>query len=69
MISEIYSTFSVSKKYGKAEIKQILKEIYGRYNFERTAKASDLSEYFIIKGIKLLDSGKWIHGFEILGKR
>jgi len=69
MISEIYSTFSVSKKYGKSEIKQILKEIYGRYNFERTAKASDLSEYFIIKGIKLLDSGKWIHGFEILGKR
>ena len=69
MISEIYSTFSVSKKYGKAEIKQILKEIYGRYNFERTAKASDLGEYFIIKGIKLLDSGKWVHGFEILGKR
>lgn len=69
MISEIYSTFSVSKKYGKSEIKQTLKMIYGRYNFERTAKASDLSEYFIIKGIKLLDSGKWVHGFEILGKR
>ena len=69
MISEIYNTFSVSKKYGKAEIKQTLRTIYEKFNFEKTAKASDLSEYFIIKSTTLQTSGKWVNGFEILGKR
>lgn len=69
MISEVYNTFIIGNKYSKSNIKETLKNIYSTYNFEKTAKASDLEEYFIIKSIKLLEDSKWVHGFEILGKR
>ena len=69
MITQIYDTFKISEKYSKASIKSTLKEIYERFDFSKTAKASDLTEYFVLKTIKLLESGKWVNGFEILGKR
>ena len=38
--------------------------------FEKKAKATDLEIYYAMKPVKFQnDSGKWINGFEILGKR
>lgn len=51
-------------------IKDILGDIYQRLGYQKTAKATDLDLFFIKKAIKLKDSsGKWIHGFEIIGKK
>ena len=69
MVEEIYKTFSVGNKYSKSYIKETLKNIYSTYNYQKTAKASDLEEYSVLKSIKLQEDGKWVHGFEILGKR
>ena len=69
MIEKIYSTFKVGEKYGKASIKSILKDIYEEFSFKKSPKASDLNEYFVLKNTRALDSGIWVNGFEILGKR
>lgn len=51
------------------KIKQDVKNIYDFLGMTKTAKASDLEEYFKIKECKVLNSetGKWDRGFEILG--
>ena len=64
--SEIYKIFEVGKRYVKADIKETLKGLYKRLGYQKTAKASDLEEYFEVKGILTSDKK---HGFEILGKR
>ena len=69
MIDRIYNTFKVGEKYGKASIKSILKNIYTEFEYPNTAKASDLSDYFVLKNTKAQEDGKWVHGFEILGKK
>lgn len=69
MISKIYSIFEVGKKYGKAKIKFILKEVYLEFNYKKTAKASDLYNYFNLKTTSAKEDNKWVPGFEILGKR
>ena len=43
--------------------------MYQRYGYQKTAKASDLQEYFWTKDVKFLEEGKWVNGFEIQGKR
>jgi len=69
MIDKIYETFSVGEKYGKASIKSTLKNIYLEYNFNKTAKASDLTDYFVLKNTTVKENGEWVRGFEILGKK
>ena len=69
MITKIYESFKVGEKYGKAFIKSVLKDLYSEFNYQKTAKASDLQDYFVIKLTKALEDGKWVNGFEILGKR
>ena len=69
MILEIYNTFIPGNKYSKSSIKQKLKNIYETYSYSKTAKASDLEEYFIIRTSQLKEGSKWVNGFEILGKR
>ena len=69
MITRIYNTFNVGEKYGKAKIKSTLKNIYSEFNFDKTAKASDLTDYFVLKSTKAQENGSWVNGFEILGKR
>ena len=49
-ISErIYSIFTVGEKYTKAEIKEILKQVYNDLGINRTPKATDLLDYFDAK--------------------
>ena len=69
MITKIYNTFEVGKKYGKASIKSTLRNIYQDYNYDKTAKASDLSDYFVLKSTRALEDKTWVNGFEILGRR
>lgn len=69
MILKIYSTFEIGKKYGKAKIKLMLKDIYSSYNYKKTAKASDLTDYFVLRTTSAKEDNKWVSGFEILGKR
>jgi hypothetical protein len=66
MIGEIYTIFEIGKRYTKADIKQTLKELYTKYNYQKTAKASDLEDYFKVKSILTPDKK---NGFEILGKK
>jgi len=67
---EIYRLFQVGYKYSKSDIKTTLKNVYERIGYQKTAKASDLEEYYVIKDTKLQDStGKWVNGFEIQGKK
>ena len=68
MITEIYNTFKVGEKYSKASIKSTLKSIYEKFEFDKTAKASDLGEYFVLKTTSAKENSKWVHGFEILSK-
>jgi len=69
MIEKIYSTFRVGEKYGKAKIKSTLKDIYSEFSYDKTAKASDLQDYFVLKATTVSEDSKWVNGFEILGKK
>ena len=50
-------------------IKESLKKLYQELDYKKTAKATDLEVLYVMKAIKLQEDGKWVHGFEILGKR
>lgn len=66
MISEIYTLFEIGKRYIKADIKDTFKQLYTKYNYQKTAKAIDIEDYFNVKSILTPDKK---HGFEILGKK
>jgi hypothetical protein len=65
----IFEYFKLGHRYSKSGIKETLKEMYQKYGYQKTAKASDLQEYFWTKDVKFLEDGKWVNGFEIQGKR
>ena len=65
----IFGYFKLGHRYSKSGIKETLKEMYQKYGYQKTAKASDLQEYFWTKDVKFLEDGKWVNGFEIQGKR
>lgn len=67
---ELFTKFSVGNKMSKKEIKEALTSIYGSLGYCRVPKASDLEKYFELKSVKVKDdAGKWVNGFEIVGKR
>ena len=65
----IFGYFKLGHRYSKSGIKETLKKMYQKYGYQKTAKASDLQEYFWTKDVKFLEDGKWVNGFEIQGKR
>lgn len=69
MISRIFGSFSKGERYSNKEIKETLKNIYSEFSHSKTAKASDLTDYFVVKDVVFQKDSKWVHGFEILGKR
>ena len=69
VISRMGDLFKVGNKYSKAGIKESLKKLYQELEYKKTAKATDLEILYVMKAIKLQEDGKWVHGFEILGKR
>ena len=69
VISRMGDLFRIGCKYSKSGIKESLKELYQELNYKKTAKATDLEIIYIMKAIKVQEDGKWVNGFEILGKR
>jgi len=67
--NSLIDNFKLGQRYSKSGIKISLKELYQKHGYEKTAKASDLQEYFWTKDVKILEDGKWVHGFEITGKK
>ena len=67
---EIYKLFKVGQRYTKSGIKDGLNNLYQRLGYQKKAKATDLELYYLTKYVKFQDSfGKWVNGFEIIGKR
>ena len=67
----ILHTFFVGNKYTKKYIKEKLQEIYNQFNIKKSAKASDLEEYFFMKRSQSVEKDlngnkKKIEGFEII---
>jgi hypothetical protein len=68
IMGEIKSKFIVGQRYSKSIIKEILQIIYEANGYNKTAKASDLEEYFEIKLCKIFNesTGKRDMAFEII---
>ena len=67
----ILFNFQPGNKYSNKYIKEKLKEIYNQFEFKKTAKASDLEEYFITKRSQSIEKDlngnkKKIEGLEII---
>jgi hypothetical protein len=69
VVSEIYKTFEVGKRYTKVGIKDALSQLYQKLGYQQKAKATDLEVYYIMKYVKFQEDGKWVNGFELIGKR
>lgn len=61
----IYSEFNEGSRISKADAKAKLKEIYNQVNYTKTAKASDLEEWFEVKDVKIKSS----NGFELIRRK
>ena len=66
VVSEIYKTFKVGQRYTKKNIKAVLSDLYERLGYKKTAKATDLELYYIMKPILTPEKQ---NGFELIGKR
>jgi hypothetical protein len=65
----IYNNFQVGEKYSNAAIKIKLQDLYNQLGYKKTAKASDIEQWFEINAIQYRENGKRIHGFEIVKKK
>jgi hypothetical protein len=66
VVSEIYKTFEVGKRYTFKDIKETLNQLYLKLGYQKKAKSTDLELYYLIKPILTSDKK---HGFELIGKR
>ena len=67
LISDIMEYFKLGQRYSNPDIKAKLKELYQKHGYEKSAKATDLEEYFNLKKVYIVSEKK--HGFEIQKKR
>ena len=67
LILDIVDYFKLGQRYTNPDIKAKLKELYQKHGYEKTAKASDLEEYFWLKKVYISSIKK--NGFEIQKKR
>ena len=63
---KILATFFLGKSYTLAEIKEKLGEIYKELGLKKTPKATDLSNYFIVKKTTAVISGKVVNVLNII---
>lgn len=66
---EIFASFPIGLKITSGEAKNKLRDIYKKYGYNKTPKATDLEEYFELKDTKAKDSetGKFTRGYEVIG--
>lgn len=62
----VLDKFKLNERISKKEIKETLKSIYQDLSLSKTAKATDIEEWFKIKSVVFPVNGKMTHGFEIL---
>ena len=62
----VLDKFKLNERISKKEIKETLKSIYQDLSLSKTAKATDIEEWFEIKSVVFPVNGKMTHGFEIL---
>lgn len=67
LILDIVDYFKLGQRYTNPDIKAKLRELYQKHGYEKTAKASDLEEYFWLKKVYISSIKK--NGFEIQKKR
>lgn len=66
---DIKNTFEIGNKYTKSMVKDVLKKLYKKNNIYKTAKGSDLCNYFDLSNTSLRDSnGKVVNAFLIKEK-
>ena len=65
----VYKRFNIGDRYTKSQIKELLKDIYKSLDISRTAKASDLNQWFDVKRTTLAVEGKRAEGFELLNRK
>ena len=65
LIDEILLLFELGQRYTFSYIKSQLKELYQKYGYQKTAKATDLEEYFYLKRVYVPSIKK--NCFEIQG--
>ena len=56
-------------RWSKADLKQVIGDIYKSLGISKTPKASDIQQWFEIKELRLTINGKRIPGFEIIRKK
>jgi len=64
----ITSTFQLNTFYSKADIKQMLQDIYTRNKVTKTAKANTLEDYFTVTTAQQGINGKRVNGFTLTSK-
>lgn len=67
--AEVLMKFHTGQRYSTKFIKSTLIDIYQNLNIKKTAKASDLNDWFDLRSCKVLNPeiNKWENGFEIIG--
>lgn len=65
----IYSEFKIGDKISKAEIKERLGKIYYGLQYQKTAKANDIEEWFETKRARISVNGKIAEGYELIRKK
>lgn len=70
-IDKICSCFVIGEKYTKVEIKQKLSLVYSQLGISKTAKASDLGNYFELENARISnqETGKRDAGFKIISRK
>lgn len=68
LLLDIIRVFGLGQRFSRTTIKEKLKELYEKHGYKKTAKASDLKEYFWLKDVKFMENGKWVNGYEIQKK-
>lgn len=68
LLFSIYANFKTGDRLAKSEIKTRLKEIYSSLSISRSAKATDLEEYFKLSKTCVTINGEVKNGFK-LGER
>ena len=67
LVQDITNYFKIGQRYTNPDIKAKLKELYQKHGYDKTAKASDLEEYFWLKKVYISSIKK--NGFEIGNKK
>lgn len=73
LLEKINSNFKVGDRLSSIDIKHKLSEIYKELNLMKTAKATDLEKFFLLKDIKIPSTRDGepirLRGYELLSKK